>query len=759
VDSRYDWQLQTEPDATQVQKLVDSLQVTPLVAKLAAERGITSPAKWGHFIEPHLEDLHDPFLLHDMDKAVERIMAAVEDGEQITIYGDYDVDGLTSTTIMKEALESIGAEPQIYIPNRFTDGYGPNRDVYERLQQNGTQLLITVDNGVSGHDEIAWAMANGMDVVVTDHHELPDVLPDAVAVVHPRYPGADYPFGDLSGAGVALKVATALLDEVPVESIDLAALGAIADVVSLTDENRIFVQAGLQMIRESPRTGLAALLAAAGVDPKTVNETTVGFVIAPRLNAIGRMGDATPGVTLLSTFDHSEAKQLAQQIDQTNRTRQETVASIADIALAEAQSPENAQRSALVIAHEGWHQGVLGIVASKVVEATGKPTLILTIDPETGTAKGSGRSVPAFHLFKGLQKGAELMTHFGGHAAAAGMSLPASNIDQLRDVLSAAAAPVLKDNPKMPLAISARIDAGDITPEAYRSLRQLAPFGEGNPEPVFTMVPRVIDGVKAIGKDGKHLRFRVDGNLGTIAFNMGQLAGPIGTAEKVKLAFTIGENTYNGNTNLQLEIKDVQIQADDVIDWREPTLNARKVAAAATYVFFDPIVARRLTSNFQFGGPTVMASKLQPGTGHVVLVDVPHTSAELAAVMQKVTLPLSIMFFATPADLVDLPTRNEFGTVLRYLREHPQFDKHKLGIMARATHLNVNQVILVVQVFFQLKFVTIDGALISVVTNPEKHALEDAPAYQERKNALVLAKHLQTAGRAALQTELLRYRD
>ncbi|WP_421825357.1 single-stranded-DNA-specific exonuclease RecJ [Lacticaseibacillus hulanensis] len=739
--------------------MVNDAQLPPLVAKLAVARGIDSAAKWGHFIEPHLEDLHDPFLLHDMEKAVTRIMTAVESGEQITIYGDYDVDGLTSTTIMKEALESIGAEPSVYIPNRFTDGYGPNRDVYERLQQSGTTLLITVDNGVSGHDEIAWAMANGMDVVVTDHHELPDVLPDAVAVVHPRYPGSNYPFGELSGAGVALKVATALLDEVPVESIDLAALGAIADVVSLTDENRIFVQAGLQMIRESPRTGIAALLAAAKVDPKTVDETTVGFVIAPRLNAIGRMGDATPGVTLLSTFDQDVAKELAEQIDQTNRKRQDTVAGIADIALAEAQSPENQKKSALVIAHEGWHQGVLGIVASKVVEATGKPTLILTVDPETGVAKGSGRSVPAFHLFKGLQLGADLMTHFGGHAAAAGMSLPAENIDKLRDVLSDAAEPILKEHPKMPLPISGRIDASDITTGTYEALRQLAPFGEGNPQPIFTMVPSVVDSVKQIGREGKHLRFRIDGSIGTIAFNMGAIATKLAAAEKVKLAFTIGENTFNGRTSLQLEIKDIQIQANDVIDLREPMISAQRVAAAATYVFFDAVAARRLTNQFQFGGPTVMASKLEEGTANVVLVDLPHTTAELAAVMQKVTLPVRIMFFATPTDLIDVPTRTEFGTVLRYLRAHPQFDKHKLGVLARECHLNINQVILIVQVFFQLKFVSIDGALISVVTNPQKHALEDAPAYQERKNALVLAKHLQTAGRGALQTELLRYRD
>ncbi|WP_155286593.1 single-stranded-DNA-specific exonuclease RecJ [Lacticaseibacillus zhaodongensis] len=759
MKQRFDWQLEKQADAGRVSEIAQKLNVTPFIAQLLAQRGITDEQTWAKFKEPDLNNLHDPMLLHDMYKAVARITQAVENDEKIVIYGDYDVDGLTSSTIMKEALESIGAEPQVYIPSRFTDGYGPNLAAYKRLQAIGTQLLITVDNGVSGKDPIAWAMANGMDVVVTDHHELPDVLPDAVAVVHPRYPGTNYPFGDLSGAGVALKVATALLGELPVESVDLAALGAIADVVSLTDENRIFAQVGLQMLRKQPRTGLAALMKVAGVDPATADEQTVGFAIAPRLNALGRLGDASDGVKLLTTFDEAEATELATEIDSTNKKRQQLVSDIYTQALAIAQAPDNVDAPALVIAGENWHQGVLGIVASRIVEDTGKPTVILTIDPETGEAKGSGRSVPSFHLFKGLQHAADTMEQFGGHAMAAGLSLKADRIDDLRNKLQEAAAEFVTSDTKPPLAVTARVDSRDITMANYQALSELSPFGEGNPQPVFSLVPEIVDQVKQIGADGKHLRFRVDGNYGAIAFGMGAIASELASAQKVKLAFCLSTNTFRGNTSLQLEIKDVQLQQDEVVDLRVPNLTAATMMEAHTYAFFDAKVRQRLTSRLNFGGPTTMVKDLPAAAANVVLVDVPHNQEELTAAMRTVALPVRVLFYASPAATVAVPTRREFGSVLMYLRQHPNFDKHKLAAVARDTHLNVSQVILAVQVFFQLNFVTIEGALISAVADPEHQELESAPAYREREAELTIVKHLQTATKAQLRQELLAYRN
>ena len=758
MNSRFDWQLSKQAEAGTTAEVGRELGVSPLLAQLLVQRGITEKATWDQYTHPSLDNLHDPFELHDMDIAVARITKAVENGEQITIYGDYDVDGITSTTIMKEALESIGADPAIYIPNRFDDGYGPNLDVYKRLAETGTQLLITVDNGVSGADQIAWAMANGMDVVVTDHHELPDKLPEAVAVVHPRYPGTNYPFGDLSGAGVAFKVATALLGEVPAESCDLAALGAIADVVSLTDENRTFVQIGLQMIRENPRVGLKALFEIAGIDQATLNETTVGFAIAPRLNAIGRLGDATPGVKLLSTFDPHEASELAQDIDQQNKKRQKLVADIAEQAEAMAVSPDNKERAGLVLAGEGWHQGVVGIVASRIVELTGKPTIILSIDSQNDVAKGSGRSVPSFHLFKGLQSCSDLLDHFGGHAMAAGLSLKPERVDAFREAFAKAAAKYVNTDEQPPLTIDARVDASAITMANYEELQQLAPYGAGNPQPVFSMTPDVVDGVKQIGQAGKHLRFRVDGGVGAIAFGMGKLANDIENAQKVKIAFTLGLNTFRGNSNLQLEIKDVGLQQDQVLDLRGPSLETQQLMQPHNYAFFNARIMRAMQTRYTFGGPVSLVSDLPAGATDVVLVDMPANEKELAAVMRTVALPVSVLFYASPAATVAIPSRNEFGSVLHFIQQHPNFDKHKLGELARETHMNLNQVILAVQVFLELNFVTIKSALISAVDSPARKQLASAPAYQARQEELRLMKTLQTASRGDLRSTLLNYR-
>ena len=298
MEAQYEWQLKTKVTNEEL-KSVPALAAMPTAAaQLLWQRGLRDEATINDFLQPNSSQLHDPFLLNDMQKAVDRIQAAVVNGEKITVYGDYDADGITSTTLMQETLEILGAEVEVYVPNRFTDGYGPNLAAYQKLIENGTQLIVTVDNGVSGLEPIAYAQAHGVDVVVTDHHELPTELPEAAAIVHPRYPGSQYPFGDLCGVGVALKVATALLEEIPYESLELVAIGTICDLVSLTDENRALVSLGLQQLQNSSRPGLVALCQAAGLEQTSLDAGAIGFGIGPRLNAIGRLGDATQGGTL-----------------------------------------------------------------------------------------------------------------------------------------------------------------------------------------------------------------------------------------------------------------------------------------------------------------------------------------------------------------------------------------------------------------------------------------------------------------------------
>ncbi|WP_125704666.1 single-stranded-DNA-specific exonuclease RecJ [Lacticaseibacillus daqingensis] len=751
--AHYDWQLATQPEAEQITQVATDLKVPPFLARLLIQRGITTQEAFEGYVNPDLSRLHDPFLLHDMANAVSRIQQAIEQQEKITIYGDYDVDGLTATSIMQETLQSMGAEPMVFIPDRFTDGYGPNAAVYRYLQSSGTQLVITVDNGVAGADVIDAAMAAGMDVVVTDHHELPEVLPQAVAVVHPRHPEGAYPFGDLSGAGVAFKVATALLGAAPVESIDLAAMGTVADLVGLTDENRIIVQMGLAMIRTQPRAGIAALLAVAKVDPATVDEATIGFALGPRLNALGRLGDATPGVTLLTTFDDEEAAVLAANVNDLNTKRQALVQTIADEALALAHTPENAARRTLILAHQGWHEGVLGIVASRIVEATGKPTLVLNISKDGDSAKGSGRSVDAYHLFNALDAVRDEMTHFGGHHMACGLTVPTANIPALEAAMEAAAAVSLKETPKPVLAIAARLSPAELTMANYTLLRQLAPFGSGNPEPTFSLRPETLGDVKPIGKTGAHLRFQADGNP-VIAFGYGDQAAALSEASQVKLAVRLDANTWQGRTSLQLRLADWQLQAPAVIDLRLPRPSAEQFRGAFTYVFFDARVQAQLTRQFQFGGPVVAAKDLTSATHDVVLVDLPPDEATLTAVMVHVARPVRVVFTADPAALVALPTRQECGQVLHFLTAHPDFDKHHLPALAKAVHLTTTQAIFAVQVFFELGFVTIEGALIRVAPAPTKQPLTNAVAYQKRVAFLALAKTLQTAARPALEQVL-----
>ena len=360
VKAQYDWQKVAKPDEQLVSTLSNELSVNPIIAKLLVERGVSSVEDAQQFLQPSMETIHDPHQLHDMDKAVQRIQQAVENGEQITVYGDYDADGITSTALMYEVLQDVGANVNYYVPNRFRDGYGPNADAYQRIIEQGTSLIITVDNGVSGKAVIDPVVAQGIDVIVTDHHEMPDDLPNAYAIVHPRYPGTDYPFADLSGVGVAFKVAWALMDEFPEDFLDLVAIGEIADVVSVTDENRPLIMMGIQELRQGMRPGLHALIKEAGVSEQYLTDQDIGFVIAPRLNALGRIADANEGVKLLTTLDEEEATKLARAVDQANSKRQDLVNEIMMAAQQQLKQMDQSQPVFLVVGHD-WHQGVLGL--------------------------------------------------------------------------------------------------------------------------------------------------------------------------------------------------------------------------------------------------------------------------------------------------------------------------------------------------------------------------------------------------------------
>lgn len=472
ITPTYEWQFALQVEDADFTKIAKKAGLGPEVARLLFERGIQDQESLKKFLEPSLEDLHDAYLLHDMDKAVERIRQAIEEGENILVYGDYDADGMTSASIVKESLEQLGAECRVYLPNRFTDGYGPNASVYKYfIEQEGISLIVTVDNGVAGHEAIALAQSMGVDVIVTDHHSMPETLPDAYAIVHPEHPDADYPFKYLAGCGVAFKLACALLEEVQVELLDLVAIGTIADMVSLTDENRILVQYGLEMLGHTQRIGLQEMLDMAGIAANEVTEETVGFQIAPRLNALGRLDDPNPAIDLLTGFDDEEAHEIALMIHQKNEERKEIVQSIYE----EAKTMVDPEKKVQVLAKEGWNPGVLGIVAGRLLEELGQTVIVLNI--EDGRAKGSARSVEAVDIFEALDPYRDLFIAFGGHAGAAGMTLEVEQLSDLSQVLEDYVREKGADaGGKNKLNLDEELDLEALSLETVKSFERLAPL-------------------------------------------------------------------------------------------------------------------------------------------------------------------------------------------------------------------------------------------------------------------------------------------
>ncbi|MER2064414.1 MAG: DHH family phosphoesterase, partial [Alkalibacterium sp.] len=356
------WKMNEPINEARRDQLASELERSKTFAEMCLNRGLQTKEAVEAFINPSASLFGDPSEFHDMEKAVERIMAAVAQNQKITVYGDYDTDGVTSTAILYEALELLGGQVDYFIPNRFKEGYGPNTDAFDQLIDDGTQLIITVDNGISGHDAISHAKSRGVDVIVTDHHECPDILPDAYAIVHPRHPEKQYTTPDLSGAGVSMKVAHALLGDNPVEFIELAAIGTIADLVSLTGENRAIAFYGLKALQQTQRLGMLALMQASNINPESVDEETVGFQLAPPINAVGRLGDASLVVDLLTTFDEELAFELSSKVLQQNDERKAIVETITEEALAMAEDKQD--QSLMILAKQDWHEGVLGIVAS-----------------------------------------------------------------------------------------------------------------------------------------------------------------------------------------------------------------------------------------------------------------------------------------------------------------------------------------------------------------------------------------------------------
>lgn len=766
IAAQYQWNIKNvDQPSTEAQALAKTAEISPIVAQILWNRGYQTPDTAHAFLNPGPEQLHDPSLLHDMQKGVDRIEDAIGSDQQITIYGDYDADGVTSTSILYETLNEMGAKVNTYIPNRFTDGYGPNVAAFKKLIAAGTQLIVTVDNGVAGNEAIAAANEAGVDVVVTDHHELPQELPAAYAIIHPRYPGAEYPFGGLSGAGVAFKVAQALREEIPQDVLDLAAIGTVADLVPLVDENRVLVYFGLQLLKQDERPGLQALMAGAGIKPEELTEQSIGFGIAPRLNALGRLEDASPAVELLTTLDDARAKELAQQTEEKNRKRQELVQQISQAALAQAEDAGHRNRAALIISGHDWHEGVLGIVASKVVETTGKPALVLNVN-EDGRAKGSGRSVAAFNLFEALDGHRDLMTAFGGHHMAVGLTVPSEQLGALADALDQEAAnQKLTESGPVEVPVAASLEVGTVTPKLYQELAQLAPFGTDNSQPLFAFETATLTQIKAIGKDKSHLKFQLqEGNhqLDAIQFGAGKnVAALSAEPDSAAVLGAIEDNVWQGRHSLQVMVKDLRLADNPVKVERTNQLHQKMFQQPGTYVFFHNNVFRQLANQLPETATALLydgsvAEKL-PADSAVFIVDCPDATTDLETVLKQLqpTQITAYLYKKESLSQLGMPTRSQYAKLFKFVATHQQVDVgHQLAQLATFLQIPRTQLVFMIQVFFECGFIAIDHGIMNGVANPEHKDLTAAPSYQLRQQQMQTEQDLLACPAAALTKRL-----
>lgn len=539
----------------------------PFLALLLNTRGITSAEDAAEFLYG-TELNEDPFSLADMDLAVERVQRAIDGGERIAVFGDYDADGVTATVLLYSYLSSRGADVFYQLPEREGDGYGLHRPTIDRLAEEGARLIITVDNGIAAVDEVDYAREKGIDVVVTDHHQPQEVLPRAVAVVDPHRADCESAFKEYAGVGVAFLLACALegdMDTVLEEYADLVALGTLADVVSLSGANRVLVRRGLECINHRERPGLRALAEAAGAGGKTLTATGTVFTLAPRINASGRMASPEYAARLLLCQSDEEAAALAEQVQALNVERQSVEAAIlAEILGKLEKEPERLLDRVLVVEGKNWHPGVVGIIAARLLERFGKPCIVLSVR-EDGMARGSGRSIRGFSLFEALTACSDVLTAFGGHELAAGASLKAEDIPRLRERINAYAAQRFAFMPVPELTIDIRLRPSQVSVDKLPLLEALEPCGAGNPAPVFALMHMQLDAISPIG-GGKHLRLSVsrDGTrLTVMRFRQTADAFPVACGTRLNLAVSMERNEYNGMVSVSLIAKDIRIDGAD----------------------------------------------------------------------------------------------------------------------------------------------------------------------------------------------------
>ncbi len=564
------WNIRKVTEPTAVERVRTEVGVQTDIAKMLVTRGITDFDSAKRFFRPSLDDLHDPFLMKDMDLAVERLQRALGDGEKVLIYGDYDVDGTTSVALVYGFLKELG-QLDYYIPDRYAEGYGLSSQGIDFAAEHGFSLIITLDCGIRAVDKVAYAKEKGIDLIICDHHLPGPEMPDAVAVLDPKRPDCPYPYKELCGCGVGFKFMQAFcdaggLDKAPLFAhLDLLAVAIAADIVPVTGENRILAHFGMQVLNSAPCTGIQVLLENANVK-KELSIADAVFIIGPRINAAGRIASGKKAVELLISGNADEARDFAKQIAEYNNTRRELDKSVTELAVEMVTTDSfYANSRSTVVWGDGWHKGVVGIVASRLIDSWYKPTIVLA-QQEDGTLTGSARSVEGFDVHDAICQCADLLDRFGGHTHAAGLSLRVEQVEVFRQRFEEiAAASITEDMTSPTLHIDAEIDLLRINPKFMALLKQFAPFGPGNMSPVFVTRGLKATDVSLVGSDRTHLRFKVySANhagypLACIAFKMAEFFRPLSEGSTFDMAYSIEENHWNGRVSLQLQVKDIQV--------------------------------------------------------------------------------------------------------------------------------------------------------------------------------------------------------
>ena len=737
-------------------ELIEKYQLSEIEAKLLAQRNLNTDEQLDFWFNATEEDLAEPILMHDMTKAVERINLAIDNGEKITIYGDYDADGITATSIMMETLTILGADVHFYIPDRFRDGYGPNIAAYQKIVADGTKLIITVDNGITGVNEVAYAKEHGVDTIITDHHKIQEEVPDSYAIVHCNYPGQAYPFDDYCGAGVAYTICRELMQDPMTELLDLAMIGTIGDMVKVSGEGHIIVKQGLKVINQTERPGLRCLIKNAGLSFGQINETDIGFNIAPRLNAVGRLDNAELAVDLLLSESEEEAQEIADRVEKLNDQRKELTEQVFKSCLEQIKTNSWQTKKTLVIYDPNFHEGVLGLVANKIVEHVRKPTIVLTKN-DAGIVKGSGRSIAGFNLFEALDPmKKELFLKFGGHDFACGLSMEESKVDDLRQSFEKS---YQTPASSMTEYYDFELPFSGLSTKTMAEIKKVGPFGTDNEEPIFSISHPEICSCFFMGKDKNHIKLTVakdNTKLEVVGFNKKYLTRTL-LPYIDQLFIQLGENCYRKQVKLQGIMKGIVFAApqlsvaQDVVDLRQEKY---VMGFADKYLLFDEKNKAVAANRYDLDPSKITLVNEYDDEGEVaVFLDAPHNQNEFDLALNNHFGQLYLRFLLDQLPVENIPAKSAFEQVLKYVYQHPGLAAEDYRQVAPYLGLDYNSILFILRVFFELKFIKMDQDKIYGIKNPLKQPLTASKYFSATRSQINFVQQL----RKMASSKLLMY--